>query len=89
MLVFATVLSLHCIDYVVENTPTSKATRALNLIHVLMYDMYSNVHPEIDFPHGHFCNAKDLHNVDLFSGKGAINSAFGQNLISFDDCTIF
>ncbi|CAL1156411.1 unnamed protein product [Cladocopium goreaui] len=45
LLLGAPVVFLHCTDYVVENTPASKATR-------------------------------DLHNVDLFSGKGAINSAF-------------
>ena len=36
LLVFAIVLSLHCIDYVVENTPASKAHRALNLVHRLI-----------------------------------------------------
>eukprot|EP00435_Cladocopium_sp_Y103_P071164 s317_g36.t2 len=41
----APIIFLHCIDYVVENTPPSKASR-------------------------------DLHNVDLFSGKGAIHGAF-------------
>lgn len=37
----------------------------------------------IFFSPGHFGKAKELHNVDLFSGKGAIHSAFRQNLIYF------
>lgn len=52
LLVFATVLSLHCIDYVVENTPASKATRALNLVHLLIYDLIPIFTLKFIFPMG-------------------------------------